>query len=134
MRRENVGVMGNKPVRNDAGEISLSEEAKQKVWLEHYERLLNVEFEWDPEHQILSDAPPLEGPQIPITIDKVKKAISKMKSGKAAGPSGVVVEMIRAAGDTGATMICNLATAIIRNGKFQLTGSRASLSALQGKG
>ena len=43
---------------------------------------------------------PLEGPPIPITIDMVKKAISKMKSGKAAGPSGVVVEMIRAAGDT----------------------------------
>ena len=47
----------------------------------------------------------------------VKKAISKMKSGKAAGPSGIVVEMIKAAGDTGATMIRNLATAIIRDGK-----------------
>ena len=47
-----------------------------------------------------------------ITIDMVKKAISKMKSGKAAGPSGIVVEMIKAAGDTGATMIRDLATAI----------------------
>ena len=40
-----------------------------------------------------------------------------MKSGKAAGPSGVVVEMIRAAGDTGATMIHDLDMAIIRDGK-----------------
>ena len=40
-----------------------------------------------------------------------------MKSGKAAGPSGIVVEMIKAAGDTGATMIHDLATAIIRDGK-----------------
>ena len=47
----------------------------------------------------------------------VKKAISKMKAGKAAGPSGIVVEMIKAAGDTGATMIRDLATAIIRDGK-----------------
>ena len=39
-----------------------------------------------------------------------------MKSGKAAGPSGIVV-MINGAGDTGATMICDLATAIIRGGK-----------------
>ena len=46
----------------------------------------------------------------------VKKAISKMKSGKAAGPSGIAVEMIKAADDTGATMICNLATAIIHDG------------------
>ena len=72
-----------------------------------------MEFDWDPEH--LSNEQPLEGPPIPITTDMLKKArmISKMKYAKAAGPSGVVVEMIRAAGDTGATMIHNLATAII---------------------
>ena len=40
-----------------------------------------------------------------------------MKSGKAAGPSGIAVEMIKAAGDTGATMIHDLATAIFRDGK-----------------
>ena len=47
----------------------------------------------------------------------VKKAISTMKSDKAAGPSGIVVEMIKAAGDSGATMIRDLTTAIIRDGK-----------------
>ena len=40
-----------------------------------------------------------------------------MKAGKAPGPSGIVVEMIRAAGDSGASMVCDLAAAIIRNGK-----------------
>ena len=60
---------------------------------------------------------PGEGPPIPIKIDMVKKAISKMKSGKAAGTSGIVVEMIKAAGDTGATMSQDLAVAIIRDGK-----------------
>ena len=101
MRKENVDVVGDKPVKNDTGEMSMSEEAKQNVWAEHYERLLNNEFDWDPDH--LSKQPPLEGLPIPITIDTVKMAISKMKSGKAAGPSGIVVEMIslKAAGDTG---------------------------------
>ena len=49
----------------------------------------------------------------------VKKAISQMKAGKAPGPSGIdlVVEMIRAAGDTGASMIRDLAAEIIRDGK-----------------
>ena len=47
----------------------------------------------------------------------VKKAISQMKAGKAAGPSGIVVKMIRAAGDMGASMISDLAAAIIRDGK-----------------
>ena len=37
--------MGDKPVRNVAGELSMSMEAKQKAWLEHYKRLLNIEFE-----------------------------------------------------------------------------------------
>ena len=111
MRKENVDVVGDKPVKNDAGEMSMSQEAKQNAWAEHYERLLNVEFDWDPDH--LSNEPPLGCPLIPITIDMVKKAISKMKSRKAAGPSGIVVEMIKAAGDTVAIMISDLATAII---------------------
>ena len=40
-----------------------------------------------------------------------------MRSGKAAGPSGIVVEMIKAAGDTGVTMIRDLATGIICDDK-----------------
>ena len=43
-RRENTDVVGDKPVKNDAGEMSMSEDSKQKAWLEHYQRLLNVEF------------------------------------------------------------------------------------------
>ena len=65
-RRENADVVGDKPVKNDAGEMSMSEDSKQKALLEHYQRLLNVEFDWDPDH--LSDEPPVEGPPIPITI------------------------------------------------------------------
>ena len=133
MRKENVDSVGDKPVKDDAGEMSMSEEAKQNAWVEHYERLLNIEFDWDPDH--LSNEPPLEGPPIPITIDMVKKAISKMKSGKAAGPSGIVVEMIKAAGDTGATMIRDLATAIIRDGKVPTDWEQSFIVCLyKGKG
>ena len=49
-RRENTDVVGDKPVKNDAGEMSISEDAKQKAWLEHCRRLLNVEFDSDPDH------------------------------------------------------------------------------------
>ena len=133
MRRENVDVAGDKPVKNDAGEMSMTEEAKQKAWLEHYERLLNVEFDWDPEH--LSQEPPLEGPPIPITIKMVKEAIAKMKAGKAAGPSGIVAEMVQAAGDAGATLIRDLATAIIRDGKVPTDWEQSFIVCLyKGKG
>ena len=66
-------------------------------------------FEWDPKH--LSDHPPFERPPILITIDMVKKVISMMKFGKAACPSGVVVEMTRAAVDIGVIMIHGLTIA-----------------------
>ena len=74
-----------------------------------------MEFEWNLEH--LSDERLLEGPAIPIAIDMVKKAIFKMKFGKAADPSGVVTEIIRAAGDTGDTINRDLVIAIIRDGE-----------------
>ena len=67
----------------------------------------------------------------------VKKAISKMKSGKAAGPSGIVVEMIKAAGYTGATMIRYLATctAIIHDGKVPTDWEQSFIVCLyKGKG
>ena len=93
----------------------MSEDSKQKAWLEHYQRLLNIKFDWEPDN--LSDKPTVEGLPNPITTDTVKKAISKMKAGKALDPSGIVVQMIRAAGDTGTSMICDLAAVIIGDGK-----------------
>ena len=33
-RRENTDVVGDKPMKNDAGEMSISEDSKQKAWLE----------------------------------------------------------------------------------------------------
>ena len=35
-RRENTDVVGDKPVENDAGEMSVSKDSKQKAWQEHY--------------------------------------------------------------------------------------------------
>ena len=120
-------------MKNDAGEMSMSDDSKQKAWLEHYQRLLNAEFDWDPNH--LSDESPVEGPPIPITIDMVKKAISHMKAGKAPGPSGIVVMMIRAAGDMGASMICDLAAAIIHDGKVPSNWEQSFIVCLyKGKG
>ena len=60
-------------MRDDAGELLLTDAAKQKAWLQHYERLLNIEVERDPQH--LSVIPPVEDPCIPITSEMVKNAL-----------------------------------------------------------
>ena len=55
--------------------------------------------------------------------------------GKAPGPSGIVVEMIRAAGDMGTSMIRDLAAAIIRNGKVPSEWEQSFIVCLyKGKG
>ena len=106
--------MGEKPIKNDAGQLSLDEEAKKEAWREHYERLLNVDFPWNPED--LSEESPVEGPSEPITLEMIIKAISKMASGKAAGPSGIVAEMLKPVGEAGAVEVRDLIEDIISEG------------------
>jgi hypothetical protein len=97
MDRTNQDVVGEKCVRNDAGELSLSDDEKMKAWV--YSKLLNVEFEWPSE--LLPEVAPVEGPPPPVTVEQIRKALCKIKCGKAAGPSGVIAEMLKAAGEEG---------------------------------
>ena len=85
-----------------------------QAWREHYERLLNVEFPWNPED--LSEESPVEGPSEPITLEMITKAISKMASGKAAGPSGIAAEMLKPVGEAGAVEVRDLIEDIISEG------------------
>ena len=108
----------------------MSKDSKQKACPEHYQRLLNVD--WDPDH--LSYQPPVEGPPIPITTDMLKKAISQMKAGKVLSPSDSG-EMILAAGDMGTSMIRDPAAAIIRDGKVPSDWEQSFIVCLyKGKG
>ena len=114
MRHDNQDVMGEKPVKNDAGQLSLDEESKKEAWKEHYERLLNIEVPWNPED--LSEESPVEGPSEPITLEMITKAITKMAAGKTAGPSGIVAEMLTPVGEAGAEEVCDLVENIISEG------------------
>ena len=53
---------------------------------------------------------------------------------KALGPSGIVVEMIQAADDKGASKICDLAAAINCNGKVLSYWSSFIVCLYKGKG
>ena len=57
-----MNVQGHKSVCNDAGELCLYDRTKQAAWIEHYECLLNVEFDWDPDYH-----PPPTTPTTPPT-------------------------------------------------------------------
>ena len=111
VRKENRDIIGEQCVRNDSGRIVVDNEGLKEAWRAHYERLLNVEFEWDREG--LAMAEPVLGPWPQIDEDTVRRALQKMKTGKAAGVSGLTSEMLKAAGDKGVVLMKDLINAII---------------------
>ena len=66
----------------------------------------------------LPDLIPKIGPPFYITEEMISKAIAKMRTGKAAGPSGILIELIRSAGKEIIKSITNLANRIIKEGRI----------------
>ena len=130
---ENQDVKGEKPVRNDAGVMCLDEASKHEAWKEHYSRLSNVEFDWDPDS--LSEAFPVEGPAPQISLEQVIKSIGEMKNGKAAGPSQIIAEMLKASGEGGAVLIRDLISSIMWHEKIPADWEESIVVSLyKGKG
>ena len=83
---------------------------------EHYDKIFNEEFSWDREG--LTEVRPVCSSSEKNSEVKVEAAISKMKPGKAAGPSGVVSDMLKAAGEDGTRWMTELCNAVLTNGKY----------------
>ena len=49
MKRDQLDIVGDICIKDDEGNLCLSDEQKKKAWKEHYEHLLNDEFPWNPE-------------------------------------------------------------------------------------
>ena len=114
--RNNRDVVGAGCVKDTDGRIVIDEEKMMEVWRAHYEKLSNEEFPWDKE--ALTGAESTSGPCEEITIAEVEAAIKKMKRSKAAGPSGVVADMLKAAGDAGTIWVTELCNAVVREGRI----------------
>ena len=113
--------------------MSLDVDSKKEACREHYMHFLNVEFSWNPGG--LSEVYPVKGPSEPITTVMVRKAINKMSLGKAVGPSGIVAEMLKATGSSGATMIQDLIEDIIFENRIPSEWQeRHIVSVYKGKG
>ena len=112
---KNRDVVGAGCVRGSGGEILTGEAEVKERWKGYFEKLLNEEFEWEKDG--LSEVDKVSGPAENITYSEVKAAITKTKSGKAAGPSGLVAEMLKASGDVGVQWVTDLCNAIVQEGK-----------------
>ena len=56
----------------------------------------------------------MSGPAEEIEASEVKEAIAKLKNDKASGPSGVVSEMLKAAGESGMQWMMSIFNGVIR--------------------
>ena len=112
--KDNRDIIGEQCIRNDDGILAVSEEAKKVAWKSYYENLLNTENDWDRNN--LSEVEAVASAAVLIEKDMVREAIQKMKNRKAAGPSGIAAEMIKASGQFGVDMITDLLNQIVRDG------------------
>jgi hypothetical protein len=94
---------------------------------------LNEEFDWMKED--LEQLNEGSGPSEEITVEKVRAAIMKANIGKAPGPYGVVVEMLRATGNVGVHWITDLCNIVIADGKIPEDWRKSwMVSVYKGKG
>ena len=79
----NRDVIGENFFKNDKRDLAVTDHEKLLAWQEHYERLLNEEFDWNKKSLALND--PTIGPRPKIEVDTVRRVLDRMKCGKAAG-------------------------------------------------
>ena len=99
-------------IENKAGELKVDLEDRLEIWKKYAEELLNQEHTRGEE----LEADVIEGPVDIVSVEEVREAIQRMKMGRAAGPSGVPVEVIKECGLE--TMIARIATDMLNGGSM----------------
>ena len=112
--RTNEDITGKQYIRNDDGVLVVSDKNEKMTCKSYHEKLLITEFAQDRNRLFQTDIVSY----VPHLIDKdmVRKPISKIKNGKAAGSSGVVSQMEKAAEEAGIDIITDLVNQTIVEG------------------
>ena len=100
----------------DDGVLAVSDEDKKIAWRSYHKKLLNTEFAWD--MNSLFQGYTVTGVSRLINKVMVRESMSKMKNGIAAGPSGILSEVVKAVEEAGVDMITDLVNQIMVEGVF----------------
>ena len=112
MKVDNTDVIDDKCVKDKNNNLVLGDKTKLHVLKADYEKLLNMKFDWD--NNSLSIEPSVKDFAIKITKDMAAEAVLKLKEGKAYGQSEIVIEMVKAGGDTILDVITDMINLIIK--------------------
>ncbi|KAK3536474.1 hypothetical protein QTP86_013795, partial [Hemibagrus guttatus] len=110
--RDGKDVQQVRVIKDRDGRVLTSEESVQRRWKEYFEELMNEENEREKRVEGVNS---VEQKVDKIRKDEVRKALKRMKSGKAVGPDDIPVEVWKCLGEAAVEFLVNLFNRVLEN-------------------
>ncbi|KAK3544402.1 hypothetical protein QTP86_010538 [Hemibagrus guttatus] len=110
--RDGKDVQQVRVIKDRDGRVLTSEESVQRRWKEYFEELMNEENERE---KRVDGVNSVEQKVDKIRKDEVRKALKRMKSGKAVGPDDIPVEVWKCLGEAAVEFLTSLFNRVLEN-------------------
>ncbi|KAK3565775.1 hypothetical protein QTP86_015038 [Hemibagrus guttatus] len=110
--RDGKDVQQVRVIKDRDGRVLTSEESVQRRWKEYFEELMNEENEREKRVEGVNS---VEQKVDKIRKDEVRKALKRMKSGKAVGPDDIPVEVWKCLGEAAMEFLANLFNRVLES-------------------
>ncbi|KAK3558371.1 hypothetical protein QTP86_017592, partial [Hemibagrus guttatus] len=110
--RDGKDVQQVRVIKDREGRVLTSEESVQRRWKEYFEELMNEEHEREKRVEGVNS---VEQKVDKIRKDEVRKALKRMKSGKAVGPDDIPVEVWKCVGEAAVEFLASLFNRVLES-------------------
>ncbi|KAK3532069.1 hypothetical protein QTP86_006796 [Hemibagrus guttatus] len=110
--RDGKDVQQVRVIKDRDGRVLTSEESVQRRWKEYFEELMNEENEREKRVEGVNS---VERKVDKIRKDEVRKALKRMKSGKAVGPDDILVEVWKCLGEAAVEFLASLFNRVLES-------------------
>ncbi|KAK3565629.1 hypothetical protein QTP86_012957 [Hemibagrus guttatus] len=110
--RDGKDVQQVRVIKDRDGRVLTSEESVQRRWKEYFEELMNEENEREKRVEGVNS---VEQKVDKIRKNEVRKALKRMKSGKAVGPDNIPVEVWKCLGEAAVEFLASLFNRVLEN-------------------
>ncbi|KAK3558000.1 hypothetical protein QTP86_005613 [Hemibagrus guttatus] len=110
--RDGKDVQQVRVIKDRDGRVLTSEESVQRRWKEYFEELMNEENEREKRVEGVNS---VEQEVDKIRKDEVRKALKRMKSGKAVGPDDILVEVWKCLGEAAVEFLTSLINRVLES-------------------
>ncbi|KAK3526392.1 hypothetical protein QTP70_025421, partial [Hemibagrus guttatus] len=110
--RDGKDVQQVRVIKNRDGRVLTSEESVQRRWKEYFEELMNEKNEREKRVEGVNS---VEQKVDKIRKDEVRKALKRMKSGKAVGPDDIPVEVWKCLGEAAVEFLASLFNRVLES-------------------